>query len=666
MQTLDWLLVALPLLIVVAIGLYTQSYMKSVADFLSSGRLAGRYLLAVAKAESQAGAVVFVALFELTAHAGFTVTWWQWIQAPVMLAVAISGFMFYRYRETRAMTLAQFFEIRYSRNFRLFTGGLGFLAGILNFGIIPAVGAQFFVAFLQMPQEVHLFSFPVPTFVLVMATLLSITVFITLSGGLITVMITNCVEGIISQIFYLIIIIALIVMFKWEDVSQVLLSQPPNHSLLNPFDSSGIKDFNLWFVVLSIFGGVYGLMAWQNASGYNSAALTAHEARMGGVLGNWRGLAKNALATLMAVCAVTFLNHPDFLAAAAPVHSAVAAIPNPKTQAQMEIPLAVSYMLPVGIKGMFCVVLLMGVFGGDSSHLHSWGGIFVQDVLVPLRKKPFETVQHIRALRYSIIGVAIFALIFGSLFRQIEYIFMWWAVTSSVFIGGAGAVIMGGLYWKKGTTAGAWAAMLTGSILAVSGILLRLAYGDKFPLNGQWVSTVAMLSAVGVYALVSLLTCREDFNMERMLHRGSYAGTLPQLGEEIISPPKRRLTWGRIIGFDENFTLTDKWIAGGLFAWSMFWFAVMAIGTAWNLIAPWPALWWSAFWHIAGVGIPAIMALVAAIWFTWGGIRDMCDLFRRLRAQTVNKLDDGSVVGHRNLDEMAICPETPVNSKAAR
>jgi len=81
MQLLDWLPVIMPLLILVGIGIYTQRYMKSVADFLSSGRVAGRYLLAVAKAESQAGAVVFVALFELTSHAGFTVTWWQWMQA---------------------------------------------------------------------------------------------------------------------------------------------------------------------------------------------------------------------------------------------------------------------------------------------------------------------------------------------------------------------------------------------------------------------------------------------------------------------------------------------------------------------------------------------------------------------------------------------------------
>jgi len=651
MHWIDWICVAAPLLLVLAIGVYTQRYMKSVADFLSSGRVAGRYLLAVAKAESQAGAVVFVALFELTAKAGFTVAWWQWLQAPVMLAVAISGFLFFRYRETRAMTLAQFFEIRYSRGFRLFTGVLGFLAGILNFGIIPAVGAQFFVSFLGMPREFVLGPVSLPTFVLVMAVLMSVTLIITLSGGLITVMVTDCIEGILSQIFYLVIIVALVFMFPWDHVSSVLLDRPPGQSLLNPFDASSTKDFNIWYVLLSIFGGVYGLMAWQNASGYNSAAFTPHEARMGGVLGNWRGMAKNMLAALMGVCALAFLHHPEYAAAARPAQEAIAEIANPKTQGQMEIPLALSEMLPVGIKGIFCVVLLMGVFGGDSSHLHSWGGILVQDVIAPLRRKPFTPRGHIRALRLSIMGVALFAFLFGSLFRQTEYIFMWWAVTGAVFISGAGIVIIGGLYWKKGTTAGAWAAMISGSLLAGTGIIARFIHGDAFPLNGQWVSFIAIMTAIALYVVVSLLTCRNDFNMDRMLHRGAYADLVPETGLAQPVPPKRKLNVGRLIGFDENFTLGDKFIAGSLFAWSMFWFVVMVVGTLWNLAVPWPAAWWSLFWHIAGVGIPAVMALVTAVWFTWGGLKDMRDLFRRLNVQRVNNLDDGTVVGHRNLDE---------------
>ncbi len=73
--------------------------------------------------------------------------------------------MIYRFRETGALTLAQFFEIRYSKRFRIFTGFLGFAAGIANFGIIPVVGARFMTYFLGLPQTIHVFGWEVATYI---------------------------------------------------------------------------------------------------------------------------------------------------------------------------------------------------------------------------------------------------------------------------------------------------------------------------------------------------------------------------------------------------------------------------------------------------------------------------------------------------------------------
>ncbi len=71
MNWIDWIFVALPLTIVVIVGAYAQRYVKSVADFMSANRSAGRYLLCIAGGELQAGAVVFVALFEVFILGGF-------------------------------------------------------------------------------------------------------------------------------------------------------------------------------------------------------------------------------------------------------------------------------------------------------------------------------------------------------------------------------------------------------------------------------------------------------------------------------------------------------------------------------------------------------------------------------------------------------------------
>ncbi len=64
MRPIDWIITVAPLIAVVAAGLYCRQYVRSVVDFLSAGRMAGRYLLAIAGGELQAGAVMFVALFE--------------------------------------------------------------------------------------------------------------------------------------------------------------------------------------------------------------------------------------------------------------------------------------------------------------------------------------------------------------------------------------------------------------------------------------------------------------------------------------------------------------------------------------------------------------------------------------------------------------------------
>ena len=66
---------------------------------------------------------------------------------------------------------------------------------------------------------------------------------------------------------------------------------------------------------------------------------------------------------------------------------------------------------------------------------------------------------------------AYFPFFFSTIFTPKQYIQLWWLLTAAVFVGGAGAAIIGGLYWRRGTTAAAWTGALTGSTLAVAGII---------------------------------------------------------------------------------------------------------------------------------------------------------------------------------------------------
>jgi solute:Na+ symporter, SSS family len=669
MHLLDWTIIILPLIVILTIGFITHRQMKSVAHFVSGGRVGGRYLLAVAKGEMQAGAVVFVAAWEVFGQAGFVPTWWGWIVAPAYLVVAIFGFVIYRFRETRAMTLAQFFEMRYSRNFRFFTGILGFLAGVINFGIIPAVGARFMVYFLQLPPELAVGSYSFPTYIPLMGLFLSISLALTLSGGLVTLMVTDCIEGIFSQLMYIVIIVGVLCVVSWPEMATVLGSRPADQSLVNPFDAWSVQDFNLWYVLMGLFLGTYGTMAWQNSGAYNSAGATPHEARMGGLLGRWREQGKTVVIVLLAAAALTYLGHPDFNQASTGARDTIAGIGQPQIREQMTIPVALSHLLPVGVKGALCAVLLLGIFGGDSTHLHSWGGILAQDVILPRLKKAPSPKHHIWLLRGCIAFVAVFAFLFGAFFRQTEYISMWFSVTTAVYVGGAGAAIIGGLYWKKGTSAGAWSAVVAGTVLSGGGILAYKILGKDFlsvwlnhalnaagldplpafTLNGVQISFFSTLVAIALYVGVSLATCRGDYPLDRMLHRD-------RPGTDRARPAGSRWSPARLLGIDGNFTTGDKWIAGSLFVWSALWLGVMLVGTVWNLVGqsgliPWIKPWsngaWLGFWHVTAIGLPLIITLVTGVWFTWGGVHDIRALFKSLKENRVDNTDNGTVRDHR-------------------
>ena len=690
MQTIDWVLVVVPMAFVFAVAMYTRRFTRSVADFLSGGRCAGRYLLANARGESDSGLANTMSKFEIIMVSGFVLNFWEKVTIPVLLLIGITGFVVYRFRETRALTLAQFLEVRYSRRYRLFMGMLAFLSGILNYGIFPAISARFFIYFLRLPLEVDLLGFAVPTFALIMAGYLTATVLMITIGGQVTLMVCDCVEGILSHAVYILIVCVAFYIIGWTDIVQTMAATPPNRSLINPFDAHEVEDFNIWFVLMVMLLSVYSTMALQNKQGFNSAARTAHESRMGHVLGQWRTYARVLMLLTLGLCVTTFIRHPDFHADSATARSEISAInaaaagPTaanevvgsqawfanrdvPQLQKQMAAPVALSHLLPTGIKGLFVAIMIMGLLAGDSGHMHSWGSIFVQDVVLPLRKTPLSTRAHMWALRGAVSFVALFAFAFSLIFSQSQYIALWWALTAGVFVGGAGAAIIGGLYWRRGTVQAAWSATIVGSSTAFVGIVctssqlwplvrsagtgLGVTMPAKFPFNGQQTAFFAAIAAVLTYVVVSLLTSRgRSFNLDRMLHREPTA-----VGTPLAQTLRERFRVRNILRFNDDFTFADKVISSSIFWWSILLLAVNVVVSVWNLaFHPWPTSWWATYWLITAIALPFAIALGTLVWFGIGGVMDIRAFFHALRTMKRDAADDGRVTEH---DERTTPPE---------
>jgi len=686
----DWVVLAAPITIILWIGFKTYKYMRGVADFLTGGRHAGRYLISVSSGEAAFGLISCIGLFEQWYRGGFAIAFWGAIGTPIAMIMALTGFTIYRYRQTRAMTIGQFYQLRYSRGVRQMAGVVAWLSGILNYALFPAVGGRFAVHYLQLPITYELFGIPISTYGTVMAVFIGVALLIALCGGQITIMVTDCANGIFSYFGYAIVVFSIFYIFSFDQFETAMLSRPEGRSFVNPFDTHDLADFNILFIMIGIFGSIYNRMSWQGSAGYNCAAANPHEQKMGNLLGAWRGGFNYLMLMLLLVAAYTLLNHPDFATQADLVHQELAErieYANPATtetiRNQMLVPVAIRHLLPVGIMGLFAALMLLAMLSTDTTYMHSWGSMFIQDVLLPFRQKPLAKQQQILLLRLSIVGVAIFAWFFSMFFSQTTYILMFFQLTGSLYLGFAGSLIIGGLYWRRGTTAGAYTAMTVGISWAVFSFCMTQFWAThihpwlathapvgldrfrlvleslgntlpivqwewseiRFPISGMELSFINMLLCISSYSVVSLLTSRERFNLDRMLHRGAYA--VEQHHGMTVEEEKARPWWRKVTGITREYSRGDRIIAWSVFLWSMQAFITFLIVVVLNLfVKPWSAHGFFLYWKYYQIGISLVVGAVTTVWFSWGGTRDLIRFFRALRSAEADDQDDGRVVDH--------------------
>ncbi|MBO5922983.1 MAG: hypothetical protein J6Q81_00585, partial [Lentisphaeria bacterium] len=313
MNWVDWLFIGIPILIVVFAALKSQKYVKGVADFISAGRVAGRYVISVASGEAAQGLISVVAVMEMYYKCGFAVSFWHSLLLPISMVLGLVGFCTYRFRETKALTMGQFFEIRYSKGLRVVAAIIQSLSGIVNYAIFPAVGARFLMYFLDLPVYVNVFGLALPTFGLCMVGFLGLALLIACLGGQVTIMVTDCVQGLISYPMYVVIVAYIFYKFSWSgEMLPTMMARAPGESFLNPYDCHNLRDFNVFYSVCGILGVFLNRMSWGGCMGYNGAAKSPHEAKMGALLGTWRGGLGLMVWILLAVAVCTYLTHKNY------------------------------------------------------------------------------------------------------------------------------------------------------------------------------------------------------------------------------------------------------------------------------------------------------------------------------------------------------------------
>lgn len=615
------------------------------------------------------------------------------------------------------------------------------------------MAANFFIYFLGLPHKVTFFGVNMPTFALIVGMSLCLCLVVIWPGGRISLLISDAFQGLMSYPIFVIIAGYIFLHFGWSDtIGPVMMDRAPGESFINPFDIEKLRDFNIFALFVTIMGSILNRASWIGNDTTGSGR-TPHEQKMAGILGTWRVLYAQLMMLLVAVMMIALMTHSKYAeqtheirqeltakvsqeAVSDPIlreqlNSSLAQIPadghtigeeaplsrdnnvdtpymetarnalagtpegNLEFQKfrtlyhQMMLPVALKNILPMGLMGLFCLLMIMLLISTDDSRVFNASSTIVQDIIMPFRKKPFTPKQHLLVLRLSSLGVCIFFFFVSIFFVQLDYIQMFIVIMTGLWLGGAGPVMIFGLYSRFGNSVGAFGAIIFGSGLSLAGLILQRSWAGtvypwldakgwavpighflenishpfspyivwtmnpvKFPINSYELYFMAMVSGIAAYVIGSALTQRKPFNLDRLLHRGVY----DVAGE--YKPPFKwtiRNACQKLIGITPEYTLGDKIIAWSVFGYAIVYKFGLCFGVVliWNLISPWPTQWWSNYFLVTSLWVTAVLGVISTVWFLIGGIVDIRKLFRDLAARIDDPLDNGMVEGHVSLADKA-------------
>ena len=767
MHWIDWLIMIVPFLTVLWLAVYSGKYVRGIADFLAAGRVAGRYVIAVGDVASGLSVITIIALVEAKYQCGYGMSFWETLMLPISTALSLSGYCIYRYRATRALSIGQFLEMRYSRSFRVVAATIRTIAEMITNSIGPAVAANFFIYFLGLPHKFNICGVNLPTFVLLTGTLLIIATIVLWPGGRISLLITDCFQSLLSYPVFVVLVGYVFLNFNWgTDIAPVMMDRVAGESYINPYDVSQLRDFNIFALIVSITNAILNRASWIG-NDTTGAGRTPHEQKMANILGTWRNgfaLVMQMVIALMVICLMTHARFADKArdirvelsnkvlgevivddSVRARVSSALEAIPVQRHQIgvdaplsrkknldtpyldaalkemraasvekaakglegtakaeaeagataqanslfqnfrslyhQMMMPIALRNVFPIGLMGVFALLMIMLLVSTDDSRIFNASSTIVQDMILPLLKNTPSPKTHLLILRLASVAVAIFFFVVAVFFTQLDYINMFVTIMCSLWLGGAGPIMIGGLYSRFGNTVGAYCSLIFGSGISLFGLFCQRNWADriypwlvendlvqqvgdflvaasapldpivvwrmdavKFPINSYEINMIAMISGIAAYIIGSLVTYRKPYNLDRLLHRGKYA---LEGEEEVKTAWSFKTVWSKLIGITPEYTLGDRIIAWSVFTYNIIYKLILAfiVILIWNKISPWPKEWWSTYFYIVSLIVPSIAGIVTTFWFMAGGIIDLRRLFQDLAKRVDNPLDNGLVKG---------------------
>ena len=454
--TIDWVIVAVYLMLSVSIAFFVKRYAGNMTNFVSAGRAVGTWLGVATLTGSEMGLITVMYSAQKGFTAGFAAFHIGVIAGMVALLIGLTGFIVVRLREHEVLTIPEYYEKRFGRRTRILGGIMLAFGGLLNMGLFLKVGAMFIVGITGMDPDGNALK-------IVMVVLLVLVLVYTVIGGMISVVITDYIQFVILSVGILVAGWLAIESVGWDNLFETVRTHK-GEAGFNPVAAE--SSFGFEYVAWMFFLGIVNCALWPTAVARALAMESTVSLKRQYTWSSISFAVRMIIPNLLGVCAFVFVmtKAPDLQQLFSPVDADVEAVNN-----LYAMPIFLGRILPAGLIGLITAAMIAAFMSTHDGYLLCWSTVITQDIIAPLFKERLDNPTRIKITRVLIVLIGLYILYWGLFYTGEEDIWDYMAVTGAIYFTGAFSLLFGGLYWHRASSTGAVLALLFG-VTAVFGL----------------------------------------------------------------------------------------------------------------------------------------------------------------------------------------------------
>ena len=484
LKLVDWAVIVVYLVGITVIGFWAVRKVRSSASFFIGDRKFGKIMMAFFMFGSGTHSDQAVSVASKTYRSGVSGIWYQWLWLFVTPFFWLIAPFF---RRMRALTTGDYFEVRYGRSVS------GLYAAMGLFPLLVAIG----VMLKGSGELVEAVSGKAISSELAIIAMTVIFLIYGIAGGLSAAIATNFVQGLLTVVLSFLILPFALAKVGGMSGLRESISDPQMLSLVSP------GEITLFYIVIIAFNALVSWVTMPETMANCAAGKTEMEGRVGVTTGIFGKRICTIAWMLTGLCAVVMY---------AQLADADHAYGNMARDLLPDI--------APGLIGLFIACMLASVMSTCDSLMVVASALFTENIykkffVVGKADKHYNLIGRITSVLVVILGIYV-AFNLESVVKGLEFYWM-----ASALMGIAFWV---GLFWRRATVAGAWAATLTslGAFLFTSTEPLGIPwdfnahFADKLPafmlwegkLYLPWQMIIYLSAGFVVLIAISLLTRR--------------------------------------------------------------------------------------------------------------------------------------------------------------